>query len=197
MEKQEICKLTESETKMKDDDILMMYSGPVHRKLKERDPNYLRYIEILYLKIEKFSNKSQKHSIGFCSSCICFITLQGVQRAELGHPTEDLITAKKLFKQEGISNLSTLIEWNKRTVCKVRQKGREIQMKIVPVINRYHIMTDFDNLISQKDRRSYVMNLEEKIRKLEAENGVLRKRLLVAHMNEFYTPGVNPQNEYE
>ena len=188
IEKQDDLYTSKDQRKLDDNDIWAIYNGPTHRMLKEDDQNYKRYAEMLFSKIMKFTSKSQKHSVGYCPSCMCFITIQGPQRAELDHPTHLMITSRKLFKDESISDVESFIQWNRRTEYTVKYKGRKSMAKVVPLINRYHIMTEYDILRTNKEKRTYVLDLEAKIKRLEFENGMLKKRLLLSHAFEYGSP---------
>ena len=171
-----------------DSQIWSIYYGKKHKLMKENDPELLKFEEILYKKITKFSNNSNNNSVGYCKGCGSFITLQGARRIKLNHPQQHLITMKRLFQEENITNVESFIAWYNRTSILVKYKGRECQKSIVPTINSYHKTTEYDTIPTKQEKRIYVMNLEEKVRKLEAENQMLKKRLLVSHVIEFASP---------
>ena len=171
-----------------DDDIWKLYSGPKHQKLREFDTQYIRYVELLSMKIGMFSKKPQKHTVVFCSGCYCFISMEGKKLDELGHPNQFLITARKLCKKEKIKDMESFVDWNKRTSMAVKHKGRITKMSIAPIFNCFHKSSVYDGIESNQEKRNYVLDLERKVRKLEVENEQLRKRLLISHVLEFSLP---------
>ena len=176
------------ESQLKDDEIWGIYSGPRHQRFNEKDYKYMKYVTMLCNRIGISIIKSDKHTVTFCPECFCFNTFEGEQLNELGHPRDLLITKTRLCKKENIKDIDTFIEWNKRTTQKIRYKGRNNEMSIAPVFNCYHKPSEYDGISTHKEKRSYVIELEKKVRKLEAENEMLRKRLLALHAIEFATP---------
>ena len=116
------------ETRYSDEEIWKIYSGPTRQVIKEKDSNYLLYLEMLLKRIGLFSAKPNKHTITFCKGCFSFITLEGLQRSELGHPNSLLVTKTKLFKIEKITDIDSFVEWNKRTPLIIKRKGRETEI---------------------------------------------------------------------
>ena len=46
-------------------------------------------------------------------------------------------------------------------------------------------MIDYDRFRTNQEKRKYVFDLETKMKRLERENGILKKRLLVSHVLEY------------
>ena len=191
MEQRDLTLDTDMDRCLTDDSIWKKHCGPKHSVLTDNDCSYWRYVEMLYTKLVKFSSKSHKHSVGYCNGCFSFITLQGKERTELGHPQELWTTMKKLFKKEEITDVKTFVEWNKRSTFAIEVKGKRCKRHLVPVVNRYHRSTEYDGLDDKTQKRQYVVNLEAKVRTLETENAKLKRRLLEYEMNELSTPGLD------
>ena len=194
MEERDLPLETDMDVCMTDNSIWKKHCGPKHSVFTGSDYSYIRYVEMLYTKLVKFSSKSHKHSVGYCNGCFSFITLQGKERTDLGHPQELWTTMKKLFKKEEITDVESFVEWNKRSTFAVELKGKICESRLVPVLNRYHKSTEFDGIDNKMHKRQYVVDLEEKVRRLETENAKLRKRLLVYHIGVFSRPGLDPLN---
>ena len=193
MEEKNISESTKDEYESIDDEIWKLYSGPKHQKIKESDTQYLRYVQLLLKKVGIFSEKPHKHTIVFCTECYSFISLEGKKLVELGHPNHFLVSTRKLCKQEKIKDLQSFLEWNKRTPMIVKYKGRETKMSIAPTYNCFHKSSEYDGIESNQEKRSYVLALERKVRKLEEENGLLRKRLLISHWYQFNLEDSDPR----
>ena len=193
MEKSVTLKSKKGQTNVFEEAKCADYRGPKHQIVVERDPKYSEYMQMLFSKIEVFSFNTHKHLVYFCKGCYCFITLQGERRNDLGHPKSMLLSTKQLFKEEGITNIDSFIGWNKQTPYKIKYKGREEHKIITPVLNQYHRSSEYDGFRSNKEKREYVVELEKKVKRLEAENEILRKRLLISHLFEFAPSGVDPQ----
>ena len=183
------------ETIKNEDDVWRYYNGPSHHVFCEKDPNCLRYLRKLYSKVETFSLKSNKHLAHFCSGCFCFVTLQGKRRDELGHPNSLIKSAKQLFKEEGINDEDSFISWITRTPFKTMYKGRMKERYITPVFNQYHDPCEYDGMESNKEKRQHAYDLERKVKRLQAENEELRKRLLISHVLEFSLPDKDPRKK--
>ena len=171
-----------------DEQILTIYSGPKHQVIKDQDQKFARFAEMIYLKILKFSNNQSKNSAAFCKGCCSFITLQGERRKKLNHPNNLLISTKKLFQEEKVNDIESFIKWCSEITIIVRYKGRECTKSIAPTINCYHKTSQYDTIQTKEEKRTYALELEERIRKLEGENEMLKKRLLASHVIEFGTP---------
>ena len=190
-------KIMKDELEITDDEIWTMFSGPIHRQYKEKDNKYQRYAEMLLKKIGIVEAQSNKHTINFCQECFTFISFEGKELIELGHPRHQLITKTKLCKKENIKDLDSFIEWNIRNKMRAKYKGRINEMMIAPTFNCYHRASEYDGLKSNSEKREYVIELERKVKKLISENEMLRKRLLVSHVFEFASAGVGPHDLFK